>query len=290
MLSLKILPCYKNIKHSTDIYIKLKKANYKIRDGVQRVKVFQFDSEKEQGQDRESARNSAPVKAREWMWARKVWVGVQKPKGERDETARMCVCGSERLRRRRGRKKKKKKNCVCVHQAIALCLSGALACQTQSHAEIMRCEESRRGQPERERQSRTRANARLPHIPAAQLAAVESRLRSCWRWVGVLQAAWACWLAAPLTLEVRGRPEVPVHPERRMEGSGVPRVGRQEKGDKVWPEKTRNRREMLAASGRNASPPDGGIKIHHFSIYDRSQHHHFTHRLWKSQYVAPHTG
>lgn len=31
---------------------------------------------------------------------------------------------------------------------------------------------------------------------------------------------------------------------------------------------------MLAASGRNASPPDGGIKMHRFSVYDRSQHHY----------------
>ncbi len=43
--------------------------------------------------------------------------------------------------------------CAYARQAIALCLSGALACQTQSHAEIMRCEESRRGQPERERET-----------------------------------------------------------------------------------------------------------------------------------------
>lgn len=79
-------------------------------------------------------------------------MGVQKPKGERDETARMCVCVEARgcVARR------EKKNCVCVRQAIALCLSGALACQTQSHAEIMRCEESRRGQRERETVAHTR--------------------------------------------------------------------------------------------------------------------------------------
>ncbi len=68
-------------------------------------------------------------------------MGVQKPKEMRQE----YVCVSERG---------EKTVCVCAYarQAIALCLSGALACQTQSHAEIMRCEESRRGQPERERE------------------------------------------------------------------------------------------------------------------------------------------
>lgn len=83
----------------------------------------------------------------------------------------VCVCGSERLRRKKGGK-----NCVCVRQAIALCLSGALACQTQSHAEIMRCEESRRGQPERERERDSRA-----HTRKCTLTSYPSRAARCSR-------------------------------------------------------------------------------------------------------------
>ncbi len=63
---------------------------------------------------------------------------------------------------------------ACARQAIALCLSGALACQTQSHAEIMRCEESRRGQPERERERETVAHTH-------ELTSYPSRAARCSR-------------------------------------------------------------------------------------------------------------
>lgn len=100
-------------------------------------------------------------------------MGVQKPKGERDETARMCVCVEARgcVARR------EKKNCVRTPSDRSVPVRGSRMSDSVSR----RNNEMRREQEraERERQSHTRANAHLLHIPAALLAVVESRLHSC---------------------------------------------------------------------------------------------------------------
>lgn len=103
-------------------------------------------------------------------------MGVQKPKGERDETARMCVWKREAASQEGGGKL-----CVCTPSDRSVPVRGSRMSDSVSRRnnEMRREQERAAGERERETVAHTRANARLPHIPAAQLAAVESRPRSC---------------------------------------------------------------------------------------------------------------